>query len=164
MRRLKGGGVCPASKCQLCIMGRGCSSNHRINEKVMKNGGMRKAFFVGGNSSCRSHIRQHYQLYQQRCKEGNIPESHHAIPQVIWKQMNKAKKGKTQAKLDGMIERVQGPREFMRESVLHAVTQFVACNDQVSMVKASVHSSCTDLAIRCWQWPTMHCFGTVLLQ
>jgi hypothetical protein len=41
-------------------------------------------------------------------------------------------KEKTQSSLDGMVEKLQGPREFTRESVLHAVTQFVACNDQVS--------------------------------
>jgi hypothetical protein len=103
----------------------------RINESVIK-GGLRKAFHIGRDSSCRSHIRQHYQLYQQRCKDGNIPENHHAIPRQIWREKNEQKEGKIQVKLDGMIERGHGPKEFMHKSVLHAVTQFVACNDQVS--------------------------------
>jgi hypothetical protein len=118
-------------------MGTHCLPNDRTDEKVVKNGGLRTAFFVGGNSSCRSHIRQHYELYQQRCKDENIPENHHAIPQPIWKQMNEEKNGKTQAKPDGMIEKVQGPREFTCKSALHAITQFVACNDQVSMANTS---------------------------
>jgi hypothetical protein len=106
------------------------TNDARIDESVIK-GGLRKAFHVGGNSSCRAHIRQHYELYQQRCKDGNIPENHHAVPRHIWRERNERKEGKIQVKLDGMIERGQGPKEFTRKSVLHAVTQF-ACNDQVS--------------------------------
>jgi hypothetical protein len=133
-RCLEDGGVCHASECQLHTCDIDCSPNDRTDGNVVKNGGLRKAFFVGGNSSCRSHIRQHYQLYQQRCKDANIPENHHAIPRQLWKEMNeeKTRKGKTQAKLDNMIKRAQGPREFTRESALHAITQFIACNDQVS--------------------------------
>ena len=69
-------------------------------------GRQRKAFFTGGNSSCQAHIRSHYPLYQQRCKEQNIPENHYAIPQEIWRQMKAEKlkpKGKQQVKLDGIL-------------------------------------------------------------
>jgi hypothetical protein len=105
----------------------------RADDAIKKN--IRKAFFVGGNSSCRTHIRQHYTIYKERCQRLNIPENHHAIPRSIWKEMQELKqaKTKTQASLDGMIERAQGPREFTREAVLHAVCQFIACNDQVSV-------------------------------
>ena len=95
-------------------------------------GGQRKAFFTGGNSSCRAHIRSHYPLYQQRCKEQNIPENHYAIPREIWRQMKAEKlklKGKQQVKLDGMLEKKQ--QEFTREGVIEVVTKFVACDDQV---------------------------------
>jgi hypothetical protein len=136
-------GVCPAGKCQVSVLvmrqrGRGTDlrDNNRSEERAKRNcGNLRKAFFVGGNSTCRAHIRQHYELYQRRCKEQNIPENHHAIPRPIWRQMQlkkKDSKAKTQGTLDGVIEMSQGPREFTREGVLHAVTQFVACDDQVS--------------------------------
>jgi hypothetical protein len=40
-------------------------------------------------------------------------------------------KSKKQKKLDSAFEKVQGPREFTREGVLHAISQFVAVDDQV---------------------------------
>ncbi|KAH9973657.1 hypothetical protein BGW80DRAFT_1123557, partial [Lactifluus volemus] len=49
--------------------------------------GKRKAFHTGGNSSCCVHIHQHYTLYQEQCKEANIPEQHWAIPCPIWNGM-----------------------------------------------------------------------------
>ena len=52
---------------------------------------MQKAFHTDGNSSCRAHIQKHYELYKQRCKDGNIPENHHAMPCVLWKELQKAK-------------------------------------------------------------------------
>ena len=112
------------------------SQDNRIDERAKENtGSVRKAFFLGGNSSCRAHIRQHYGLYKQRCKERNIPENHHTIPRPIWREMQLKKqnpKAKTQHTLDGAVKTLQGPREFTREGVLRAVTQFVACDDQVS--------------------------------
>jgi hypothetical protein len=106
-------------------------------EKQLAKGDLRKAFFVGGISTCRVHIRQHYSLYKQRCKDRGIPENHHAIPRPIWKQMEQRKNNpgvKTQGTLDGVIKPVRKNKEFTREEVLHAVTQFVACNDQVGIV------------------------------
>jgi hypothetical protein len=99
--------------------------------------GKRKAFHVGGNSSCRAHIRRHYQLYKQRCKDGNIPENHHAMPRALWKELQEARKNPKamqQGKLDGAFKATKGPVEFTREGVLHAVAQFVACDDQVRSV------------------------------
>ena len=95
-------------------------------------GGKRSAFFTGGNSTCRAHIRCHYKVYKERCQEKEIPENHHAIPREILKQMEEEKsKGKKQVKINNILEKSTGPREFTREGVLHAVAQFVACDDQV---------------------------------
>lgn len=41
---------------------------------------------------------------------------------------------KTQGTLDGVIKPVRKYKEFMREEVLHSVTQFVACDGQVGIV------------------------------
>ena len=96
-------------------------------------GRKRSAFFTGGNSTCRAHIRSHYYVYRERCKEKGIPENHHAIPREILKQMEEEKlKGKKQTKIDNMLEKLRAPHEFTREGVLHAVAQFVACDDQVA--------------------------------
>ena len=96
-------------------------------------GGKRSAFFTGGNSTCRAHIHSHYDVYRECCKEKGIPENHHAIPREILKQMEEEKlKGKKQTKIDNMLEKSRAPHEFTREGVLHAVAQFVACDDQVA--------------------------------
>jgi hypothetical protein len=101
--------------------------------------GKRKAFHKGGNSSCRLHLRQHYKLYEERCKEANIPINHWAVPREIWRVMQAAKesvqqgvqtKKKIQQGLD--FENVTGPREFTRAGVLHAVAKLIASNNQVS--------------------------------
>jgi len=101
--------------------------------------GKRKAFHKGGNSSCRLHIRQHYQLYKERCEKENIPINHWAIPRPIWGEMEKEKaaavrgpltKKQQQQQLD--FPKVVGPQEFTRAGALHAVTKLIATNDQVS--------------------------------
>jgi DNA-binding LacI/PurR family transcriptional regulator len=108
---------------------------HRVNEELIAKHGKEKAFLTGSNTSCRHHIRSHYSLYKQRCKEANIPVHHWAIPRPIWKEMEAIKSGKRLAKqtnLNGIIKKVTGPSEFTRVALRHAVTQFVACDDQVS--------------------------------
>ena len=94
---------------------------------------LKKAFFTGGNSSCRAHIRQHYEIYKVRCKDGNIPVNHHAIPRNIFRQMkeDKKRKGGTQATLDRMLEKTAEVKTYSREGATHAIAQFVACDDQV---------------------------------
>lgn len=106
----------------------------REDEVYCQKFGKRKAFHVGGNSSCRAHIRSHYALYELRCGEQNIAENHHAVPRDIPVQERKRKKqleGSDQPTLDNMFHRVAGPRSFSREEVLKCVAQFVVCNDQV---------------------------------
>jgi hypothetical protein len=100
--------------------------------------GKRKAFFKGGNSTCRLHIRQHYELYKERCEKGKISLHHWAIPRTIWKEQQEEKeaekrgeltKKQQQQKLD--FKTVTGPREFTREGTLHAVTVLIATNYEV---------------------------------
>ena len=78
------------------------------------------AFFLGGNSSCQTHIWSHYKEYEKRCNEANIELNHHAIPHPIWKKMKEEKKnakGKIQGTLDDMLQ-PRKPKEFHRENVL----------------------------------------------
>ncbi len=110
----------------------------RASESFIKANGKCKAFHVGGNSSCRAHIRQHYDLYETRCKEKDIPISHWSIPRDIWKVMEEEKEAKKKGRLTKKQEQqrltfqtVTGPREFTRGGVLNAVTKLIATNNQV---------------------------------
>jgi hypothetical protein len=63
----------------------------------------------------------------------NISENHYCIPRDIWKAMQaKNKKEEHGNTLDQMFANAKRPNVFSREAVLHAVAQFVACDDQVS--------------------------------
>ena len=97
--------------------------------------GKRKAFHKGGNSSCRQHIRKHYEVYKALCEKGGIPINHHAIPRDVWKEMekeNKEKKTVRKPKQQQLqLEGVTGPCEFTRAGMLHAVTKLIATNTQV---------------------------------
>jgi hypothetical protein len=110
----------------------------RNNEAFIKLNGKRKAFFKGSNSTCRFHIRQHYEVYKEKCEKEDIPMSHWAIPRPIWKAMEEEKeeqergrstKKQMQQKLD--FKTMTGPCEFTRSSVLHAVTKLIVTNNQV---------------------------------
>jgi hypothetical protein len=110
------------------------SPHHRKKIQSKKKGALQKAFYIGGNSTCHVHIRHHYNVYKKQCKEKKIPENHHTIPRPLWRQMQDKKKntrGNTQTKLDGVIDVINWLQIFMREGVLHAVAQFIACDDQV---------------------------------
>jgi hypothetical protein len=98
-----------------------------------------QGFPQGGNSSCRAHIHQHYELYKQKCEEENIPINHWAIPHDIWKVMEEEKEAEKQCRLTKKQQQqtldfktVMGPREFTRAAVLHAVMKLIATNNQVS--------------------------------
>jgi hypothetical protein len=112
----------------------------------------RKMFYTGGNSSCRAHIRQHYELYKKRCEDGNIRENHHALPRPLYKQLQELKRNpnaKQQGKLDGVFEKEVKPQEFTREGVLDAVGKFVACDDQVSSRMIKTNGSLQSLLGTC---------------
>ena len=111
----------------------------RDDEAFVKAHGKRKAFHKGGNSSCRLHIHQHYDLYKEKCLKADIPENHWCLPRSIWKEKEQEKEaiktGKMTEKQAQQIldfKAVTGPREFTREGVLHAVAKLIATNDQVS--------------------------------
>ena len=109
----------------------------RNDEAFIKKHGKRKAFHIGGNSSGRQHIRQHYTEYQTRCKEENVPEHHWAIPRPIWKKMEEERRGGVKGARQGtltqhLVGKPSAPPVFTRENVLHLVTQFVAIDDQAS--------------------------------
>lgn len=94
---------------------------------------LRKAFLVGSNSTCRQHIRQHYDYYSEKCKEEGIPESEHCVPRNILEARKKGNmkggKGMVQSKLDGML--VGTPKEFTRAGILKGVTVLIAASDYV---------------------------------
>ena len=109
----------------------------RVDEKFLKLNGMRKAFFKGGNSSCRLHIRQHFPIYKEKCELAGIPINHWAVPRHIWKEMqeeeeNKKQLMKKQEQQQLNFKTVTGPREFTRAGVLQCVTKLIATNNQVS--------------------------------
>jgi len=112
----------------------------REDEQFTKLYGKRKALHKGGNSSCRFHIRQHYNVYKKKCDDAGIPVAHWAIPRDIWKAMEEAKeeakrgrltKKQTQQQLD--FQSVTGPREFTRARTLDAITKLIATNNQVHL-------------------------------
>ena len=111
----------------------------RGDEDFIKLHGKRKAFFKGGNSTCRLHIRQHFELYKDKCEKGNIPMHHWAIPRTIWKEMEEEKqaveKGQLTKKQQQLLDfkTITGPCEFMRAGTLHAVTVLIATNYQVAI-------------------------------
>jgi hypothetical protein len=113
----------------------GLSRTIRTNKHVIK-GGEKKAFFTGGNSSCRAHICQHYEIYKERCKDGNIPENHHALPRHLYRQMKVDKKAAegVQLMLDATLEKPLEVKVYTHDGATHAVAQFVACNDQVCVM------------------------------
>ena len=106
---------------------------NRADEKTVKAKGLRKVFFTGSNSSCRQHIRQHYELYKQRCNDEHIPINQRAIPPQVLREMEASRQEtKTQSTLDGILTKVSPPAQFSRDGLLEAVAKFVACDNQVS--------------------------------
>lgn len=106
---------------------------------------MRKAFHVGGNSSCRQHLRQHWELYSQKCKAKNIPVNHWAIPREVLKQQEAEKAQITQEKL--RFDKVTGPREFTREGVVAAVGKLISTDDQVSFTMNNISKANITLSV-----------------
>jgi hypothetical protein len=104
----------------------------REDARFIAENGKRKTFHVGSNSSCRQHIRGHYDVYKEKCAELGIGENHHALPQALMQAQEDAKKN-VQKKLDGMFQKAPNLRQFSREDVLRAVAEFVVCDDQASI-------------------------------
>ena len=107
----------------------------REDTELIAKFGKQKAFLTSDNSTCCQHTCQHYTLCKARCEEAGISENHRAIPWEIWHKMKKAKGVTGQVKqgtLDGVVQKdIQAPA-FTQEGLHHAITQFVACDDQIS--------------------------------
>ena len=122
-------------------------------DKKNLKGRKRSAFFTGRNSTCQAHISCHYNVYKECCKENGILENHHAIPWEILKEMEEEKlKGKKQVKINNILEKSTTPQEFTHEGVLHAVVQFVACDDQVLLDVLMWNVFVILINGRPWQW------------
>ena len=81
------------------------------------------------------HIQHHYELYATQCKQVDILINHHAMPLKIFNEVVEGKKVHKQTTLDGAFSK-QNVQEFMHDSgVLHAVAQFVTCDNQVWLDK-----------------------------
>ncbi len=143
-------------------------TKYRANTEFVKKNRKQKVFHTGSNSSCRAHMWKHYELYKQRCKDGNIPENHHVLPRDLWKELQEAKKNPKamqQWKLDGMFKVIKAPAEFTWEGVLHAVARFVACDNQVCgmySVKRSLRGWYLFWFPRHWQSQIRLFFATAL--
>ena len=87
---------------------------------------------MGGNSTLHQHCRKHYNIYKGKCETAGIPVNHHVIPPRIAQAQEREKKNMSQMTLDKNF--VAPPEVFKQEAILHAITQFVACDDQVSMM------------------------------
>jgi hypothetical protein len=63
-----------------------------------------------------------YSTYKQKCKENKVRIHHHAVPHNIWKQIisKTGKKAKAQAKLDKLVLKITGLKEFTKDGILHA--------------------------------------------
>lgn len=105
----------------------------RHDEEFLLKKGKRKAFHVGGNSSCQQHICGHYSVYQAKYAEQGIKENHHAVPCEVKSGRMEAKKLKRsgQQTLDAMMK-TPWAKEFLRENILKSVAEFVVCDNQVS--------------------------------
>ena len=77
------------------------------------------------------HIRQHYNIYKTCCEAAGLRPHHWAIPQKLWKKMEATRAATAQTTLDSIFQRVSGPTEFLKEYLLEAIIQLIACDDQV---------------------------------
>lgn len=107
----------------------------RGDDDFTKKHGLRKAFFLGHNSTCRQHIRQHWPAYKTACDASGIKPNHHCIPRDILKELGKSGGGKKgQRSLDLFLaSKPGGPREFSRETILELEAKHIVCDDQVCM-------------------------------
>lgn len=99
------------------------------------------AFFTGSTTSCRGHIRQHYDLYTARCTAEGITPRDHCKP-VGKGKLKTAGEAGGQTTLEGVFAKATGPKEFSKLTLTHAVAQLVVCDDQVSFIN-SFHVGCS---------------------
>jgi coproporphyrinogen III oxidase len=115
----------------LLTAGLGLTIDGRNDEMFMKKNAKGKAFHVGSNSSCRQHIRSHFNVYKEWCEAQNLTVHHHAIPLEITRAQSQLAKGK-QMKLDRLFPKAKSRRKsFSWVDVLDAVAQFIVGDNQV---------------------------------
>ena len=110
------------------------SLGNREDKELIGKHGKRKAFLTGGNSSCHHHVRTHFDIYKQKCTAAGLTVHHHAIPHSVWTRILTVKEGrkpKVQQTLDASLKTKERPKEFTCEGILHAIAQFIICNNQV---------------------------------
>ncbi|KAM6504371.1 hypothetical protein JOM56_001314 [Amanita muscaria] len=70
---------------------------------------------------------------------------HFVLPRDTWAKMNEQKKKgkKSQQTLDAVVVKEKLAKEFSCNSILHAATQFVVCNDQsLAVANKAVFRNC----------------------
>jgi hypothetical protein len=101
---------------------------------------IRKSFFTGSNSTCRQHIRQHYEFYSQKCKEKGIEESERCVPIPVLQARKEAAKRQGQVMVQTRVDEIfdahngtsKALKAFNRAGILKAVTVHIATDDQAS--------------------------------
>jgi hypothetical protein len=149
-----------ATNLDVCTYNLPCN---RDNLKINNPEELRKCFFLGGNSTLRQHCRKHYEIYKQKCEAANIPMNHHAIPPKIAEALARSERERSQTTLDSIV--INRPdAAFTRDGILHAVAQFVACDDQVSRSHHGnmVYSLYSPAETRLSLLQIIDCSGTVL--
>lgn len=114
----------------------------RADTNTIAKKGLRNTFFSGGNSACRTHARQHYDLYAKKCAEKGIPENPRAVPpKIAQAREEEAKKDGREhkaGKLNGhgfeVVPATARPKEFSKDHILEHTTKYIICTDQVSPV------------------------------
>lgn len=102
----------------------------------------RGAFKLGGNSSCRQHIRSHYAEYLKRCAEEGCTPQEHCMPRDLLKKKKlqeaiaagKKKKAAAQGTLDTVVTKRDLPGPFKTKNTILAIAQYFACKDIVSLL------------------------------
>ena len=87
---------------------------------------------TGSNSICQYHAWSHWEIYKEKCSQANLTLHHHAVPHDLWAEIMKKPKKKGKGGQQTLIlPKVVGPKEYIQDDVLHAVAQFMVCDDQV---------------------------------
>ena len=143
----------------------------RLDKRFIKLHGKRKAFHRGGNSSCRLHLCQHFDLYKEKCEIAHVPVNHWAIPRNTWRIMEaekeEARQGRCTKKKEKQLlafQTVAGPREFTRAGALHAVAKLIATNNQVCFSICCWHHETVSHTCSPSHLPITSCFATPLLR
>ena len=110
------------------------TNENRGDDDLTKREGSQKVFLRGSDTSCRQHARKHWAVYKRKCEDAEVPVHHWAVPRTIWNEMEGKKHDKDrQTTLDGKFPKRTGLQEFTHVGILHAVAQFIACDDHVSL-------------------------------